>query len=168
MRKLRVVSLILLCITILLLWTACGSKPDTSGNDTSEPIGTAPPMLPIDITTVITREQVSTALGTAVGEGETFEDGTALYFASDDAQTHAEIHMMECSRDIYDATAVMYADAVGAPNLGEIAIWSETSKQVILYAKGYMISVTADIPNKTSDELLVAARQMALSIIEAL
>lgn len=127
-----------------------------------------PTLLNVEITGLLTTGQVGAALGAEVGDPQEYESGTVAHYSSADSQTTAEISLKECGRDIYDATVPLYEDAVETPNLGEAAVWSAGMKQLLVYGKGYMLSVTADIAEKDTDACLSAARQMAALILEKL
>ncbi len=147
----------------------CGNGEETSSaSPTPTTTATMPTLLNVEITGLLTAEQVGAALGAEVGAPQEYESGTVAHYSSADSQTAAEISLKECGRDIYDATVPLYKDAVETPNLGEAAIWSAEMKQLLVYGKGYMLSVTADIAGKDADACLSAARQMAALVLEKL
>lgn len=163
-----VLGTVLLALPVLAFSGCEKAEEDTPSSTVPTTTETAPPMLDVDVTSLLTVAEVSDALGVEVGEPQSYDAGTVAHYASADAQNVAEISLRECSRDIYDSTAALYEDAVDSPNLGDAAVWSPQSKQLVAYGQGYMLSVTADIQGKSADECLTAARQMALLILERL
>ncbi len=166
-------STMLLTAGVLLLSAVslpgCGNKAESSSAPpTPTTTATMPTLLNVEITGLLTTGQVGAALGAEVGDPQEYESGTVAHYSSADSQTTAEISLKECGRDIYDATVPLYEDAVETPNLGEAAVWSAEMKQLLVYGKGYMLSVTADIAEKDTDACLSAARQMAALILEKL
>ena len=149
--------------------TGCNTEnAGTASSQDTTTTYTVPALLDVDIAAFVTSEQVGAALGTTVGPPSDYDSGTAARYTSADAQSSAEICMQECERGIYDATVALYTDAQAAPNMGEIAAWSAQTKQLLVYSKGYMISVTVDAVGKHNDGLLQAARQLAALVLETL
>lgn len=160
------VAVIALCL--LLLTAGCQRGKDSSEPSGTATTGTVPSLLDVDLSTLLTSEQVGTALGVAVGQPELLEEGTHVRYSSEDLATYAEIGMMSGTREIYDATVAYYSDAADSANLGEVAKWSAQTSQLLVFGKGYLISVTAAKPDQSADGLLVAARQIAALILEKL
>ena len=148
--------------------TGCGKPEEGASSTASTTVATAPPMLDVDVTSLLSVQEVSDALGTTVGQPQSYESGTIAHYASADAQTVAEISLKECERGVYDETVALYEDAVESPNLGDAAVWSAQAKQLLAYGNGYMIGITADIAGKSGEECLTSARQMAVLLLERL
>lgn len=152
------------------LWlSGCMKKSESSVSSSEVEVEpTVPPLLNVDISTILTKDQVSSALGVTVGEPQIYDSGTSVNYSTDDAKSSAEISMMECDKNKYDETVNKYSDAADSPNLGESAKWSPQNKQLLTYKSGYMISVTVDVEGKSGDSLLLSARQLAALVLEKL
>ena len=133
-------------LALSLLLSGCGGPSEgevsSSAPTTAE---TAPSMLSVDVTALLSAQEVGEALGVEVGEPESYESGTVAHYASADRQTTAEISLKEGERALYDTTAALYEDAVDSPNLGEAAVWSAQARLLLVFGEGYLIGITADI-----------------------
>ena len=158
----------LLAALAALTLSACQPGGGAESSATAPTTATAPPLLDVDVSTLLTPEQVGAAVGVEVGEAQVMDEGTIVHFASADAQTTAEVSLKKCERATYDETRAMYEDAADAPNLGEAAMWSPSFQQLLVYGKGYMISVVTDIAGKDAEASLVAARQLAVLTLDKL
>lgn len=163
----RYAIFVLAVVYAMVCLSGCSkSKQPTESQTTTT--GTIPALLNIDITTLLTSEQVSKAVGVTVGNAQSQDSGTTAHYASADEKSSADISMKECDRSIFDSTVGQYSDAVDTPNIGDAAKWSPEAKQLLVYGKGYMISVMVDVDNKNNDALLLAARQLAVLVLDKL
>lgn len=153
-------------VILTSLWLSGCKQSNTSASLVIESEQTVPTLLNVDISNILTREQVSSALGVTVGEPQIYDSGTTVNYSTEDAKSSAEISMMECDADKYNSTVALYSDAVDSPNLGESAKWSAQNKQLLAYSNGYMISVTVDVEGKSNEKLLGSARQLAALALE--
>lgn len=149
-----------------VIFSGCGGREDASSDDAGT-ANTAPPLLNIEIDRLVTAQQVEDALGFSVENTVVAEQDTAVRYSSGDMLSFVEIGMMECTREIFDETAALYEDAVDTPNLGQAAKWSAEQNQLMVYNGRYMISLTVSA-DKSDDQLLVSARQIAALILEKL
>lgn len=166
----RITALAGALVLAAFLWLTGCEKKSPAVSVTSETVtpDTVPTMIDVDVSALLTPQQVSTALGVTVGEPQVYDSGTTAYYATEDAKSSAEVSLMKCDRDKYDATVALYSDAVDTANLGDAAKWSAQNKQLLLYGKGYMIGVTADVDGKSDEALLVASRQLAALVLDQL
>lgn len=163
----------LLCLGLLAGLTGCQETPAPVSSDAGPDLVSVPPPLSIDMTTLITAEQASQAVGAEVAGPEVYEDGTWLHFASEDAQTTVDVHLNETTRELYDTQIGLVKESYGdgweeAPNLGETALWLPEYQELLVYTEGYMLDVSVDIPEEGAEAALVAARQIAALILEKL
>ena len=163
-------ALILCAAVLALALTACGSGGDdtSSAVPTTLPTNPPPTLLAVDLKTLLTAEQVSSALGVTVGEPEMYELDTVICYRSEDLRSSVELALQTGTREAYDVTAELYDDAVEAPNLGEVAHWSAQAQTLLVYGKGSILSVAVDKADGSEDDDLVAARQLAALALEAL
>ena len=168
-KKRRLFALAAGCLLLpALLFSGCGQAEEGVSSAAPTTAETAPPMLSVDITALLSAEEVGDALGVEVGQPESYESGTIAHYSSADLQTTAEISLKEGERAMYDSTVAMVEDAVDSPNLGDAAVWSPQFQQLLVYGQGYMLGITVDIADKSADECLTAARQMAVLLLERL
>lgn len=168
MNKRTVALLLTLLLMLGLMITGCRKDTGSSSSAAATTSDTLPTLINVDVSKLLTVQQVGSALGVTVGEPQIYDSGTTAKYLSDDAKSSAEISLMECSRDKYNETIGYYSDASDTPNLGETAKWSAENKQLLVYGKGYMISVTADVDGKNKDALLTSARQLAALVLDKL
>lgn len=162
---------LILCAGVLALaLAACGGGGDdtSSAAPTTVPTNPPPTLLAVDLKTLLTADQVSDALGTPVGEPELYELDTILCYRSEDLRSSAELALQTGTREAYDVTVELYGDVVDAPNLGEAAHWSAQAHTLLVYGKGYILSMAVDKAGGSEDDNLVAARQLAALVLEAL
>lgn len=165
----RIMAITGALVLLTSIWlSGCKKNPTAPVSSETDAFDTVPTLIDIDISKLLTSEQVSSALGVTVGEPQIYDSGTSAYYATEDEKSSAEISLMECDRDTFDTTVALYSDAADTANLGEAAKWSAQNKQLLLYGKGYMISVTADVDGKSSEALLVAARQLGALVLDQL
>lgn len=167
MKPKRCAAFVLAVICTMACLSGCKESKQPAESQTAV-AATVPALLNIDITTLLTSEQVSKALGVTVGEAQSRDSGTTAHYSSADAKSSADISMKECDRSLFDSTVAQYPDIADTPNIGEAAKWSAQAKQLLVYGKGYMICVTADAANKSGDALLLAARQLAVLVLDRL
>jgi redox-sensitive bicupin YhaK (pirin superfamily) len=157
---------IIACFAVIMGFSGCGDKEkETSSRQTDSTLGTAPPILEFDISSLVTPEQVGNALGVKVGEGQSADQDTTVRYYSEDQSSFLEISIMEGSREEFDEIVASYEGAVDTMNLGQAAKWNSETKQLFVFDDGYMISVIA-YADKSDDSLLVAARQIAALVLE--
>lgn len=163
-KRIMAITGALILLTSICLSGCKKNQPAPVSSETVTP-DTVPTLIDVDVSKLLTPEQVSSALGVAVGDPQIYDSGTSAYYATEDEKSSAEISLMECDRDKFDSTVALYSDAVDTANLGEAAKWSAQNKQLLIYSKRYMISITADVDGKSDDSLLVAARQLGTLVL---
>jgi len=164
--------LLVIGVTVCLLaLVACGGDGEETSSVTSNttaPTNPPPTLLAVDLKTLLTATQVEAALGEPVGDAELYERDTVICYRTADLQSSAEMALQTGSREAYDVTVALYEDAVVAPNLGEVAHWSAQTNTLLTYGKGYMVSMALDKAGAQGDYNLIAARQLAALVLEAL
>ncbi len=166
----RMPFLLVFFIFSLLLFTACKPAEPPASSEAGSEIQQAEANFldDVDVRTLLTVEQVADALGKPMGEAQVYENGTRLYFLSEDSTASMDINFLKTSREIFEDTLARYSDLQEAPNIGETAKWSEESGELLLYGKGMMISLHPDAPKMDTEGKLTAARHLAALILEKL
>lgn len=159
---------LLAALTALLCIAAAGCAGEPASSAASEPEATVPPLLNVDIGRLLTAEEVSDALGTPVKEAQVLDDGTRAAFYAADNTGKVDVVMDQCGRDVFDLRLGLYEGLVDAPNLGDIAKWHADTGELLVYSHGYMFSVAVESADKSADDQLLAARQLAVRIVEVL
>lgn len=166
-----VINTFILTAVLCLLFSGCNNTAKKKGASSaveSTALATAPPILDLDISRLVTSEQVGNALGIAVGEAQLADENTTARYYSSDSMSYLEISIMKCSKEEYDQTVALYSNAADTLNLGNAAKWSAESKQLLVYNGEYMIGIIAYITDKSNDDLLLSARQVAALVLEKL
>lgn len=153
---------ILLLLCALLSFAACAN--------TSQPIEDAEEEIkePLNLSTLLTREQVEEATGIAVGEAEAVTDGSAAYFSADGAQA-VYISSMEMSAEKFDEmreTLSASAAVIDAPNLAEKAFWYEEQYVLTVYENGRALEIRVEYAPANANTALLASRQLAVLLLE--
>lgn len=155
-------------LAALLCVSAAGCGEGEVSSAASEPEATVPPLLDVEIGRLLTAEEVSDALGTPVNDVQVLDDGTrATYYAKDNSGK-ADIVMDKCARDVFDLRLGLYEGLDDAPNLGETARWHAETGELLVYSGGYMFSVAVEMADRSESDRLLAARQLAVRIVEVL
>jgi hypothetical protein len=168
----RLLPLIAVGLAGLLL--AAGLTGCSEGKPADEPSSSTlttvsvPPAIDVDIIQLLPAEQVASVLGVESVTSQIYEEGTWVNYASDDRLTTADIHLNKCDREVYDATLSLYTDLAEAPNIGDTGSWSPSTRELLVYGQGYMIGIVTDKPEADDDNLLVASRDLAARLLEAL
>ena len=157
----------------LLLLGGCGDNEMPVSDPSSEPVWEASLPETLDMERVLTTEEVSTAMETAMGEPSRLDGGSCLEFRSANQETVVTLlieEMLGGSPKIYEATIAQYpaGTLVETPNLGESAYWCSETGELLLYEDGFMVSVNVRKDGEDSERLLNAARQMAALVLERL
>lgn len=158
---------LLFAAALLLLPAACQSK-SKSGADTQAVSYAIPTELDVDLSSLITRGEAADTLGKPLQDGELFNAGTSIRYATQDLLSYVEIDMMSGDRELFDTVTANYADAADAPNLGEAAVWSAQAGQLLLLRGDCLLSITVVNPDMDSGARLMAARQLAALAVEKL
>lgn len=163
MKPRLLLGVLLLSLSLLLAGCQSPSSSETvSWEPTVEPFE-------VDVTSLITKEQVSDIMGTAMGEGMVLDEGQSMVFLSEDSLVRADIVLSKETRENFDAIlSVGYSDLMEAPNIGEIAFWSPGNADLLLYQQGYFLTVHTAHPHFNNDRLLTAARAIATIVLEKL
>lgn len=170
--RLHMAALCLLLASLLAAALAGCHQLAATSSDGGESLGliSVPPLLSVDMATLLTAQQVSDALATEVTGPQIYEEVTA-HFESEDALTTADITLNEVTREVFDVQLAViretYTDLEEAPNLADAAFWSQENKELILYGKGYMASIVVDIHGVSEDNAnLLGARQLASLVLD--
>lgn len=152
---------------LLVLTTGCGQEQTDPAPD-EVPYVTVPPVIDVDVSQLLTTEEVASALGVESVSVQMYEEGLWAHYATEDGLTTADIHIDKCERSMFDLILSQYANLQEAPNLGDVAQWSPETKELLAYGRGYSMVVVSDIPSAQEDTLLVASRQIAACLLERL
>ncbi len=163
---------IILAVTAL---AGCDRQPAASSEPADDfGVISVPPPLDVDLSSLLTLEQVSAAAGVTMQGPQILENGATVYYLSEDARTTVNIHLEKVERTVYDTQIeVMQSVATemqAVPNLdpAEDAWWNPETKELVLYGKGYMFSVCADLADESAEDCLVASRQLTALLLEKL
>lgn len=160
----------LLWLCLLLLPGGCalageGEGPASSAVTTAQPEPTAsrtePQLLPFSIEELASAEQMEELTGVSFSAPQVFEDGTQLYFLSQDSQYSVQIDVSQTTYAAFDMMSGQFRDAVSVPDLGEGAWWSEEVQTLLSYQNGYLVGVTVDLPSEGESAPADAAREIA-------
>lgn len=162
----------LLAVLIVALLAGCSGAPAEEGTD---PTGWKPePNRPRDLTSLISAQEVSEAVGTAVETGVMQEGGEILSFSSADYSVQVSLLLEEepagGAEAYLNAVAAGYGEGALIPalNLGEEAYWCERTGELLARDGGRVLSVNLAAENMDGERRLLAARQIALLALERL
>ena len=125
-----------LVLAMFLLGTACAcsghTKTDSSvqEQDTSQ---TAPPLLSVDLATLLTPEQIGDAIGDTVGAPQMYESNTWAHYTGVHSATTVDISLDETSRAVFDARADLYPNKAEVPFLGDVSWWDTATGELLTY-----------------------------------
>lgn len=158
---------------LMLLCCGCGKEtPQGETTPTTSPWeATAPEVT--DISGLLTAEEVSDALGTTVGDGTLYENGTLLSFATADYTAQVSLLVEKPEEDVAEYFAALLEnfppeELVIAPNLGDEAYWCATSGELMVRSGAYVLSVIIAREGFSAENALIAARQLAALAAERL
>lgn len=160
----RQFAFVLALLAALAVLGGCKSekqKQEETGDETPSTIGTAPPLLDIEVDKLITVEQVSEVLGFVVRPPHLADENTTARYYSEDSLSYLEISVQEATRGMFDEIVSLYEDAADVEDIGLAAIWSAEQTQLLIFNGEYMISITAFIEDKNNEDLLETARAVA-------
>ncbi len=150
---------LILSVYLLLLFTACSEKQPAE-EETITP--------PLQLSTLLTADEVTEATGIAVTQPQQFTDGSAGYF-SDDQTEVAYVAAKEATVAEFDDMVTAFSSAgelTDAPNLGEKAVWCEGLVDLLVYANGWALDIRVEYATDRPNDSLLAARQLAALLIE--
>ena len=167
---LRAIAAGAISLILTLPLTACGQKEAASSAPVSfDGTESIPPLIDVDLATLLSVEEVSDAIGREAEAPEVYELGTLVQYLSLDRTIAVNIQLESCTPEVFDVTVhTLYSDLIDAPNLGDIAYWSGENRQLVLYGRGYMIGVNVDITDGREEDQLAQSRQLAGLILEKL
>ena len=114
---------------LLVLTTGCGQEQTDPAPD-EVPDVTVPPVIDVDVSQLLTTEEVASALGVESVSVQMYEEGLWAHYATEDGLTTADIHIDKCERSMFDLILSQYANLQEAPNLGDVAQWSPETKGI--------------------------------------
>ncbi len=159
-----------LILALFLLGTAAACTADEPAEDKKEPetSETVPPLLNVNLETLLTPEQIGDAIGAAVGKPQMYEDDTWAHYTGTDSAATVDISMDQTTRAVFDARAELYESRTEAPFLGEVSWWNRETGELLTYGGGYTISVRVGFADPTADEdmQLMATRHLTALLIE--
>ncbi|HOB37150.1 MAG TPA: hypothetical protein PKX71_06315 [Candidatus Avimonas sp.] len=165
----RQFAFVLALLAALAVLGGCkAEKREETSDETPSTIGTAPPLLDIEVDKLITVEQVSEVLGFVVRPPHLADENTTARYYSEDSLSYLEISVQEATRGMFDETVSLYEDAADVDDIGLAAIWSAEQMQLLIFNGEYMISITVFIEDKNNEDLLENARAVAGIVLDKL
>ncbi len=125
-------------------------------------------LLPFRIDELLTKEHVEEITGVSMNDPQVFENGTQLYFLSEDNLSSVQVDVSQTTFEVFDLLAGQFRDAVTVEELGESAWWSEETQTLLSYGNGYLVSVTMGLPEGGEKPPAEAAREMAILVLSKL
>ncbi len=166
----RPISLLLVlcfCGALLLL---CGCDVTLQEVSEPEPTRTALVLLDVDISTLLTKEEMEEALEVNLREPQVSNEGRTLFAISEGGKVSVSISAERSTLDGFHNALpkVEGEDLQEAPNLGKEAWWLSSGSTLFLYSGAYMVSV--NVSDRTVDEetVLLSARQIAMLLCDRL
>ena len=138
----RQFAFVLALLAALAVLGGKAEKREETSDETPSTIGTAPPLLDIEVDKLITVEQVSEVLGFVVRPPHLADENTTARYYSEDSLSYLEISVQEATRGMFDETVSLYEDAADVDDIGLAAIWSAEQMQLLIFNGEYMISIT--------------------------
>lgn len=164
----RWISLVL-ALCLMVTAAACSADKGKEEADRSQTAETAPPLLSVNLATLLTPEQIADAIGTPVGAPQMYENNTwAHYTGTESPATTVDISLDETTRAVFDARADLYANKTEAPQLGEVSWWDKTSGELLTYGNGYTISVRVGFAEEADEDMqLMATRHLTALLLDS-
>ena len=163
MKLLKKVLPFLLTVCCVLSFAGCGNTEDAVSDQAPAPA--------LQISSLLTREEVYTATGFSVGEPMDFADGGVNYY-SPDGNSSVYIGCREVTSDGFDALTANFTNngmtLTEAPALGEKALWCEEALELLVYADGYALDLVVEYGSSRPNDSLLAARHLAALLLEDL
>ena len=159
-----------LAVCAVLLTALFGCAPEKPQEETGwQPSATVPQVKE----SLLTAQEVSEAVGTAVGEGVLQEGGTVLCFTSADYRTTVSLlteQPQAGAKEYLQAIVAQYPEGAlqQAPNLGEEAYWSAETGELLVRNGVFVVSVNVTAQDLDAEAALIAARQLAALVLERL
>lgn len=153
--------------------SGCGGTETPPKTSPSATVWEATPPTTTDISSLLTADEVSQAVGVTMEAGTLYDAGGTLAFHSTDYQTQVSLLVEKPEGDIaayFASVTENYApeDLVMAPNLGDEAYWCASTGELLVKSGAYLVSVNITRPEFSADGVLIAARQLAALAIERL
>lgn len=155
----------------LATMTACNSSEATP-TETTTTVPTTPTTVAIvdaELSTMLTSEEISKAVGLPMGEPAVSGQGSMLTCIGDGNKAMLSVMLSEKPIEIFEQMLQAYPDAIPCPNLGETAWYSPVYCQLLSYAKGHMITVELTGTEDSDMEMeMLRCRQLTALLIENL
>ncbi len=161
----------LACLLCLIGMTACGGTEepvDTTPTTTAPTTPTTMAIIEKDLGDMITREELSTAMGVEMTEPSVSGQGTVLTSVGVEAKVTLNVEVAEKSREIFDLVLLDYPLVEPCPNLGETAWYSSIYHHLLVYDSGYMMTVELFGYEGSEESEMLACRQVAALMLEHL
>ncbi len=153
----------LLTVCCVLSFVGCGETADTLPSEEPAPV--------LQLSSLLTTEEVYTATGFRVGEPVDYADG-GVHFYSADGSCSVYIGCQEITADGFDNLTANFTnngmELTDAPALGEKALWCEEALELLVYADGYALDVVVEYGTSRPNDSLLAARHLAALLLEDL
>lgn len=154
------------CVAILALCVGlfgCAAEPVVS-----QPVVPSQPEIPTVLgrlpEDLMTAAVVSSAAGVAMADGVVEEEGTSLTFYAVEGFDKVMFSLQECSKQYFDDFLDVYyagmANSVMLDDLGERAVWSPDTCELLAFQNGCFVSVWIYLEEGDDAVRLQAARSL--------
>ncbi len=173
MKKSLAFILIICLVTALGLssLTACNSSEPIQ-TETTTTVPTTPTTVAIvqeDLSSMLTSEEISKAVGLPMGEPAVSGQGSMLTCIGVGNKAMLSVMLSEKPIEIFEQMLQAYPDAIPCPNLGETAWYSPVYCQLLSYDDGYMITVELTGTEDSDMQMqMLRCRQLTALLMEHL
>ncbi len=164
-------SVIVICLIMVFALTACNSSSEQPTVTTTMPSTTMTTMAIIDekLEDMLSVEEISNAVGLTMGKPAVSGQGTILTSIGVDSKAVLSVEVSEKPIAIFNTVLTAYPDLQPCPNLGETAWYSPVYNQLLVYGKGFMITVELTGTTDSDQTMqMLRCRQIAALLLEHL
>ena len=166
--RFRSVLFCVLCFVFMIFTTACTKSP---ADDTEVTVPTTTPttsvVVEVELDKMLDAATISDAIGEEMGEPSVSGRGTILTSIGVDSKVVLSVVVSERPIDVFYMMLQGYADIQPCPNLGETAWFSAVYNQLLVYGKGYMITVElTGLDDNDQNIQKLRCRQIAALLLE--
>jgi len=166
----RIGGLLLALCCLVLLFGGC-----TTGEPTEEESFFVPveydPLPGIDLSAMLTTEQVARGLNVAVEELDTpylYDDGGAVRYATLDYTVTMDIALQRLSDSVREYALETCANFTATPNLGDAAYFDSETRILYVFYRDYLLNVTVLQDDTSAGTALSLSRHFAALVLEQL
>ncbi len=159
----RTVAFVLAVLTVAMIVSLCGCKVELPEVSEPKTTRTALVLLDVDISTLLSKEEMEQALGVTLRDPQISNEGRTLFALSAEGGESLSISVEERTFDQFrnGLPKVAEDELQAAPNLADEAWWLSSGRTLFLYYHGYTVSVAISSPYWEEESTLIAARQVA-------